>query len=134
MTSRAPLLTETPFHAETPSPPRLEYPPSRHSWVRTEALLKRETKAQEAGKKVAAMHRLLAAVVPLTAQFIQTLRNGIVVRMRWRAALAPLRISMAACLNLSRTPLPFLPNKGGGGCGGLPAPILNPEDRQPASS
>jgi hypothetical protein len=58
----------------------------------------RETKAQESGNKVAAIHRLLPAVVQLAVQFIRTIRNGIVLRMRWLAALAPLRISMAAYL------------------------------------
>jgi hypothetical protein len=93
-----PFLPETHFHTETPSPPRLEYPPSRHSWVRAEALLKRETLAQESGKKVAAIQRLLPAMVQLTVQFIRTIRNGIVLRMRCLAALAPLRISMTAYL------------------------------------
>ena len=59
MSSRAPLLKETPFHAETPSPPRLEYPSPQLSWMRTEALLERETKGQGLGKKVVAIHRLL---------------------------------------------------------------------------
>jgi hypothetical protein len=36
--------------------------------MHTEALLKRETKAQESGNKLAAIHRLLPVVVPLTAQ------------------------------------------------------------------
>jgi hypothetical protein len=36
----------------------------------TEALLKRETKAQESGNKVAAIHRRLPGVGQLTAQFI----------------------------------------------------------------
>ena len=45
--------------------------------------------------KLAAIHQLLPAVVPLTAQFIRTIRNGMVLQMRW---LAPLRISMTACL------------------------------------
>jgi hypothetical protein len=58
--------------------------------MRTESMLKRETKAQGSGKKVAAIHRLLPAVVQQTAQFIRTIRNGIVLRMRWLAALAPL--------------------------------------------
>jgi len=40
MSSRVPLLPETHFHAETRSPPRLEYPSSRLSWVGVEALLK----------------------------------------------------------------------------------------------
>ena len=98
MSSRASLLPETHFHAETPSPPRLEYPSSRHFWVREESLLKRETKAQESGNKVATVHRLLPPVVHLRAQVIRTIRNGIVVRMRWLAALAPLQISKAAYL------------------------------------
>jgi hypothetical protein len=53
---------------------------------------------QESGNKVAAIHPLLPAVVELTAQFIRTIRNGIVLRMRWLAALAPLRISITAYL------------------------------------
>jgi hypothetical protein len=40
--------------------------------MRAEALLKRETMAQESGSQVAAM---LPAVVQLTAQFIRTIRN-----------------------------------------------------------
>jgi hypothetical protein len=47
---------------------------------------------------VAAIHRLMPAVVQLTAGFIRTIRNGMVLRMRWLATLAPLRISMAAYL------------------------------------
>jgi hypothetical protein len=66
--------------------------------MRTEAMLQHETKAQESGDNVAAIHRLLPAVVHLTAQFIRTIRNGIVLRMRWLAALAPLRTSSAAYL------------------------------------
>jgi hypothetical protein len=58
----------------------------------------RETKAQESGNKVAAIHRLLPAVVQLAVQFIRTIRNGIVLRMRWLAALAPLGVSMAVYL------------------------------------
>ena len=64
--------------------------------MRTDALLKHETMDQVSGKKVAANHRLLPVEVPLTVQFIRTLRNGIVVRMRCLAALAPLRITMTA--------------------------------------
>ena len=71
MSSRAPLLPETHFHAETPSPPRLEYPSSRLPWMRAEALLKRETMAQESGKKVVAIHRLLPPLVQLTVPFIR---------------------------------------------------------------
>jgi hypothetical protein len=61
-------------------------------------MLKHETKTQESGNKVAAIPRLLPEVVPLTAQFIRTIRNGILLRLQWLAALAPLRISMAAYL------------------------------------
>ena len=66
--------------------------------MRAEARLRRETIVQESGKKVPAIYQLLPPVVQLTAQFIRTIRNGIVVRMRWLAALAPLRISEAAYL------------------------------------
>jgi hypothetical protein len=61
-------------------------------------VLQLETEAQESGNKVAAIHRQLPAVVPLTVQFIRTIRNGIVLRMRWLPALATLRISTAAYL------------------------------------
>ena len=66
--------------------------------MRAKALLKRETKAQESGNKVAPIHRLLPEVVQLTAQFIRTPRNGIVLRMRWLADLAPLPNVMTAYL------------------------------------
>ena len=65
---------------------------------RQKALVKREAKAQESGRKVAGIHRLLPAVVQLTAQFIRTLRNGIAVGMLSLAALAPLRASMKSYL------------------------------------
>lgn len=65
---------------------------------RREALKQREIKAQESGRKVAAIQRLLPDVVQLTAQFIRTLRNGILVKMRWQAALEPLRATMKAYL------------------------------------
>ena len=65
---------------------------------RRKALVEREHKARESGRKVAAIQRLLPAVVQLTAQFIRTLRNGIALGMRWRAALEPLRVSMKAYL------------------------------------
>jgi hypothetical protein len=66
--------------------------------MHTEALLKHETKAQESGNKVAAIHRLLPAVVQLTAQFIRTPRNGIAPRMRGLTDLAPLPNVMTAYL------------------------------------
>jgi len=49
--------------------------------------LQRRSRAAAAGRKVAAVHKLLPAVVQLTAQFIRTLRNGILVGMRWARAL-----------------------------------------------
>jgi hypothetical protein len=61
MSSRAPLLPETHFHAEMPSPPWLEYPSSRDPWVRARALLKCETKAQESGNNAPAMCRQWAS-------------------------------------------------------------------------
>jgi hypothetical protein len=66
--------------------------------MHAEALLNRETKAHESGKKMAAIHRLLPAVVQLKAPFLRTIRNGIVLRMRWLAALASLRNSVTAYL------------------------------------
>lgn len=65
---------------------------------RHHALKRRERQAQADGRKVATIHSLLPAVVQLTAQFIRTLRNGIVAQMRWRAALEPLRATMKAYL------------------------------------
>lgn len=63
---------------------------------RREALKQREIKAQESGRQVAVIQRLLPDVVQLTAQFIRTLRNGILVKIRWQAALEPLRATMKA--------------------------------------
>lgn len=48
--------------------------------MRAEALLKRETRAQESGNKVAAIRRLLPAVVQSAVHFIRTILNGIVLR------------------------------------------------------
>ncbi len=61
-----PLRSGTHSHAETPSPPRFENHSSRHSWVRAEALLRHETKAQESGKDAATIHRLLPGMVQFT--------------------------------------------------------------------
>ncbi len=47
----------------------------------------RKSRAAAAGRKVAAVHKFLPAVVQLTAQFIRALRNGILTRMRWAHAL-----------------------------------------------
>ena len=55
--------------------------------MRAESLLKRKTKAPESGKRVAAIHRLLPAVVQSAVHFIRTLLNGIGLRMRWLADL-----------------------------------------------
>ena len=65
---------------------------------RRKAMAEREHKAGETGRRVAAIQRLLPAVVQLTAQFIRTLRNGIAAGIRWLAALEPLRVSMIAYL------------------------------------
>lgn len=51
----------------------------------------RKSRAAAAGRKVAAVHKLLPAVVQLTVQFIRTLRNGILTGMRWARALELLR-------------------------------------------
>jgi len=58
----------------------------------------RRSRAAAAGRKVAAVHKLLPAVVQLTAQFIRTLRNGILVRMRWACALELLRAATKSYL------------------------------------
>ena len=62
------------------------------------AMKQREIKARESRRKVAGIQRLLPAVVQMTAQFIRTLRNGIVIQMRWHAAIEPLRTSMNSYL------------------------------------
>ncbi len=74
--------------------------PGRNKSVkkRTETLTKREARAQESGKNVAGIHRLLSGVVQLTTQFIRTIRHGIVARMRWLAALDLFRASMKSYL------------------------------------
>lgn len=65
---------------------------------RSEAMKHRVIKARESGRNVAAIQRLLPAVVQMTAQFIRTLRNGIAVKMSWHAAIEPLRTSMNSYL------------------------------------
>lgn len=47
----------------------------------------RKLHAAAQGRQIAATHKLLPAVVQLTAQFIRTLRNGILIGMRWTRAL-----------------------------------------------
>jgi hypothetical protein len=58
----------------------------------------RESRAAAAGRKVAAVHQLLPPVVQLTAQFIRTLRNGILNGMRWAPALELLRAATKSYL------------------------------------
>jgi hypothetical protein len=58
----------------------------------------RKSLAAAAGRKVAAVHKLLPAVVQLTAQFIRTLRNGILMGMRWARALELLRAATKSYL------------------------------------
>ncbi len=58
----------------------------------------RRSRAAAAGRKVAAVHKLLPAVVQLTAQFIRTLRNGILTGMRWARALELLLVATKSYL------------------------------------
>jgi len=58
----------------------------------------RKSRAAAAGRKVAAVHQLLPPVVQLTAQFIRTLRNGILLGMRWARALELLRAATKSYL------------------------------------
>lgn len=58
----------------------------------------RRARATVAGRKVAAVHKLLPPVVQLTAQFIRTLRNGILLGMRWTRALELLRAATKSYL------------------------------------
>lgn len=58
----------------------------------------RKARASATGMKVAAIQALLPAVVQLTAQYIRTLRNGILTGMRWRRALDLLRAATRSYL------------------------------------
>jgi len=58
----------------------------------------RESRAKARGGKVAFIHSLMPIAVQLTAQFIRALRNGIIVGMRWLAAVEILRGAMKAYL------------------------------------
>ncbi len=58
----------------------------------------RERRARAAGRKVPAVQKLLPVAVQLTAQYIRSIRNGILVGMRWIEALRHLRASMMAYL------------------------------------
>ena len=59
----------------------------------TAALSKPKTLARSMGRTVAAIQEFLPVAIQLTAQFIRTLRNGILLGMRWARALALLRTS-----------------------------------------
>ncbi len=61
-------------------------------------LLQRQTRARALGRKVAAVQKLLPVAVQMTAQFIRSLRNGILSGMRWASALELLRASTKAYL------------------------------------
>ena len=50
------------------------------------------------GRKVAAVQKLLPVAVQMTAQFIRSLRSGILSEMRWLNALELLRASTRAYL------------------------------------
>lgn len=65
---------------------------------REEAMEIRETRAKANGAKVAFIQSLMPVAVQLTAQFIRALRNGIMVGMRWLAAVKLLRAAMKAYL------------------------------------
>jgi len=65
---------------------------------RMQALKERTKRATAAGRSVAVIQKLLPAIVQLTAQFIRTLRNGILTDMRWADALPHLRRSMETYL------------------------------------
>lgn len=65
---------------------------------REQQLVQRETQAKAAGRKVAAAEKLRPAIIQLTAQFIRSLRNGILAGMRWARALELLRASTKAYL------------------------------------
>jgi hypothetical protein len=58
----------------------------------------RKSRAAAAGRKIAPAHKLLPTVVQLTAQFIRTLRNGILIGMRWARALELLRTATKSYL------------------------------------
>jgi hypothetical protein len=58
----------------------------------------RKSRAAAEGRKIPAVHKLLPIVVQLTAQFIRTLRNGILMGMRWARALELLRAATKSYL------------------------------------
>lgn len=62
------------------------------------ALDQRKKRAIEAGRTLPTFHRLLPAIVQLTAQFLRTLRNSILTQMRWATALTHFRRTMESYL------------------------------------
>ena len=58
----------------------------------------RETRAKDRGGKVPYIQSLMPVAVQLTAQFIRALRNGIIVGMRWLAAIGLFRTAMKSYL------------------------------------
>lgn len=65
---------------------------------REKALKIRSAIARRKGRKVAYIQRLMPVAVQLTAQLIRALRNGIIVGMRWLAAVGQLRVAMKSYL------------------------------------
>ena len=61
-------------------------------------LIQRQTQARALGRTVAAIQKFLPVAIQLTAQFIRTLRNGILLGMRWARALELLRASTKSYL------------------------------------
>ena len=61
---------------------------------RETALERRHEMAASCGRVVAHFQEKLPPIVQLTVQFIRTLRNGILGKLRWLAAVAHLRTSM----------------------------------------
>ena len=60
---------------------------------RQDQLIQRQTHARALGRSVAAIQKFLPIAIQWTAQFIRTLRNGILLGMPWAKALALLRKS-----------------------------------------
>lgn len=65
---------------------------------REQTLEKRQQRAKKAGGRVPAIQFKLPAIVQMTAQFIRALRNGILAKMRWCAALELLRAATKSYL------------------------------------
>jgi Transposase DDE domain len=61
-------------------------------------LRQRQTQARALGRTVAALQQFLPVAIQMTAQFIRTLRNGILLGMRWARALELLRAATKSYL------------------------------------